>query len=316
MAAETQDSAAPPSTRERLAEKKKQAAPAEPELSFMQKVRGSLDALVFAYVLAMFIRSYVFELFMIPTGSMTPTLIGDNAGEVAFEDYDGDGTKDVVYTRRYGNRIVPRLHIYLMNPDGTYKDQVFIDNAEPAETMRLTQASPARKDMIIVNKFAYWFSKPDRGDIAVFKVPDRPPQSPFMVDKPVYIKRVLGMPGETATFVPAEVSEYKTTNPNRFGEAYGGVEYHLKAQKVLIDGKPLEAPPFDRLMHYPPPQSGIPLKRDSETIVRVPDDSVLMVGDNSASSSDGRIWGGVPLNHLRGKALFRYWPLKAMSFLE
>ena len=50
-------------------------------------------------------------------------------------------------------------------------------------------------------------------------------------------------------------------------------------------------------------------------MIEVPEDSVLMLGDNQMSSSDGRYWGPVPLSHLRGKAILRYLPTRAFGLL-
>lgn len=48
----------------------------------------------------------------------------------------------------------------------------------------------------------------------------------------------------------------------------------------------------------------------------VAEDEVYLFGDNQLSSSDSRYWGGVPLNHIRGKAIFRYKPLRVIGFLN
>lgn len=314
-----------PTTRERL-EKKRQADGGQkaPDFTVPQRLRGYVDALVFAFLLAMFIRSFVFELFMIPTGSMTPTLIGDTAGEAAFLDYDGDGTLDVVYTFRAGSIRLPHLQVFLMNEDGTYRDLVFLEGVNRRIAEEIASRSPRRKDMIIVNKFSYWFRGPDRGDIAVFKVPDRPdPQAPdgrsiFSPDKPVYIKRVVGKPGEVITLPPAGTARIGPNDPNRVSNQLGGTERHMLPQPVLVNGEPLEGGRFDELIYFPRPQGGTPYPNpaDTPTMAEVPADGVLMLGDNSASSSDGRYWGDVPLNHLRGKAILRYSPFSAFGFLK
>lgn len=309
----------PRSTRERIEEKRKAEPSADPHahLSFPQRTRGLVDALVFAFVLAVFIRSFVFELFMIPTGSMTPTLIGDNAGEASFFDYDSDGTMDVVYTFPYSGGALDTVQVYLMNPDNTYKDEIFVQGLDVNTLRGLIGNSPRRKDMIVVNKFAYWFKVPNRGDIAVFKVPDRPERgSRFEPEKPVYIKRVMGLPGETITILPANLEQVAIGDKGRYGTAFGGVELHVKPERVLADGKPVGGR-FDTLTHFPPPLRGrVPVPSDTPTNEKVPDDAVLMVGDNSASSLDGRYWGGVPQQMLRGRAVLRYWPLKAFRFLK
>lgn len=315
--------------RERLAERRSKGGsekptPADTGHSFtvLQKGRSYIDALVFAFVLAMFIRTFVFELFMIPTGSMTPTLIGDSAGEVVFLDYDGDGVEDVVYTRRRGPRTFDNtLQIYLMNKDGTYRQQLYVDRLPPGLADQIGVKSPARTDMIIVSKFAYWFRSPNRGEIAVFKVPDRPDPtrsgaSTFDPRKPVYIKRVMGLGGETVEFLPVAARDVPAGDPRRVSTKLGGIEYHITPKPLLVNGQPLTDPFLNGIAHFPRPVVGAPRATDEPNVIEVPKDSVLMIGDNAQSSSDGRYWGAVPEVLLRGKAVLRYKPFNAARFLR
>lgn len=305
------------------------AGPKPAKAGFLREVRGWADALFFAFLLAMFIRSYVFELFMIPTGSMTPMLIGDDARLISEFDWDGDGREDIVAVP--SPRMVPYLQVHLRDTDdGDFGTLLFLDNptgdARRLFAQEVTKGK-GRRDMIMVNKFAYWFTPPERGDVAVFKVPDRPSADPnrnwpFNPTKPVYIKRCVGLPGETITFQPVEGYESRTPqDPARLSPAhYGGLEQIARTRPLLVDGEPLVAPPFDRLHHFPPPnaQRAASLPRPDDTMppIRVPDDSVLMVGDNQMSSLDSRYWGGVPLSHMRGKAILRYLPMRAFGFLH
>ncbi|CAN5514392.1 hypothetical protein BH09SUM1_BH09SUM1_20650 [soil metagenome] len=326
MASSSADSAPTPrSTRERLDDKRKSSGAEEPAeqstITGLQRMRGYIDALVVAYVLAMFIRTYVFELFMIPTGSMTPTLIGDSEGEVVFADYDSDGIKDIIYTFSGHGRSSSVLQIYLMDKDNTFRQELFVRNVNPDAVRELANHSPHRKDMILVNKFAYWFATPQRGDIAVFKVPDRPnPQtntSVFDPTKPVFIKRVVGLPGDTVTFEPVDGEEVALNDPRRVSNAFGGIELQFQSKPVLINGEPLTTSPFQRLVHFPRPGYGnLPMPRDHSDVIEVDKQAVLMIGDNAASSLDGRYWGDVPMNHLRGKAILRYLPWPSRGFLR
>lgn len=311
------------SVKERLeARKRQEAASGKPtrtakKHNFLQSSRSLIDALVLAYMIAMFIRSFVFELFMIPTGSMTPTLIGDRAGDVAFADYDKDGIEDVIYTRP-GSTM---LQICLVGPDESYKELLFVDGVRYSTVEELRRASKRRKDMILVNKFAYWFTVPKRGDIAVFKVPDRPSDqnasgSIFDPQTPVYIKRVVGLPGETVTIQGADITPLPLGHANRRGSMFGGTEYVLKGRPMLINGEPLVDPLMDTIVHFPPPGPGSPLlsPRRPDNIQVVGPDGVLMVGDNSTSSLDGRFWGDVPRSHMRGQAVLRYLPIGTWRF--
>lgn len=293
-----------------------------PPQSFLQRVRTTVDALVFAYVLAMFIRTFAFELFMIPTGSMTPTLIGDSAREVVMIDYDKDGVDDVVYTLlRQGTP--DALQIYLMKKDGGYKEQLFLRGVDPNIVRKLAMSSRGRTDMIVVNKFSYWFREPQRGDIAIFKVPNRPSPSSttgstFDPTKPVYIKRVLAEPGEVLTIRPPEVESFSINDPKRRGHLFGGIEFALTGRPVLINGQHLPNERIDPIVHFPPPamDAELPWVAGKEFSYPTPEDSVMMVGDNAASSLDSRYWGGVPLDHMRGQAVLRFRPFNAFRFFE
>ena len=157
----------------------------EPQPGPWGVTREWVDTLVFAYLLAMFIRTFAVELYKIPTGSMTPALVGDQISPIYEGDIDGNGFDDLV----------------VRGPGSSY--QVFPHNGERYEgydeinqlpTLFESRAKPKgfRCDRIIVNKLAYLFSAPKRGDIAVFKVPEKE----WSAEKPIYVKRVVAFGGE------------------------------------------------------------------------------------------------------------------------
>jgi signal peptidase I len=131
------------------------------------------------------------------------------------------------------------------------------------------------KEYLLTNKFQYKILKedPKRGDVVVF-VP------PVERDKE-YIKRVIGLPGETV---------------------------RLQEGKVLIDGERLEEP-------YLSPNTstggGFFLQDGQE--VAVPPGEFFVLGDNRPNSSDSRYWGFVPMKDLIGRAWFVYWPLQDLK---
>ncbi len=294
----------------------------EPSPGILVEMRGWADALFFAFLLALFIRMYVFELFMIPTGSMTPTLIGDEARYVCEYDWDGDGQLDIVVA--VPNRAI---QVHLRDEDGLFSKLLFLSNANIEVRQRFereVQLSRGRRDMIMVNKFSYWFTPPERGDIVVFKVPDRPnpgdrsAHQPFDPTKPVYIKRAIGLPGETITVQSVEPSlRHAVGDPGRITpDEFGGVEDVINARPLLADGVPVLDYPFTRLHHFPPPTSTWPIEPGEDLVLQIPEDSVSMVGDNQTSSSDSRYWGPVPLSHVRGRAIVRYWPMRTFRLLN
>jgi signal peptidase I len=116
----------------------------------------------------------------------------------------------------------------------------------------------------------YPFGEPERGDIIVF----HPPTSS---DKP-YVKRVIGLPGETIAF--------------RDGYVY-------------VDGEQLNEEYIDG------PITNCPRGRYCE--VTVPDGHVYVLGDNRDNSSDSRAFGPVDVDAIIGEAVFTNWPLDSVG---
>ena len=128
-------------------------------------------------------------------------------------------------------------------------------------------------ERIFVNKLIY-YDLPEiaRGDIVVFWFPDDPEKS--------YIKRVIGLPGETV---------------------------EVRDGRVLVDGRELAEPYLD-------PQLNV--ARPTLAPVFVRQHYYFVMGDNRDSSFDSRTWGLVPQKYIYGKALFRYWPLSQLSVIR
>lgn len=134
-------------------------------------------------------------------------------------------------------------------------------------------------DRIFVNKFVYSFSDIGVGDIVVFKTEGL---SIYQEDKPYYIKRVVGLPGDRLEI---------------------GRDGHLYRNGQLMDD-----PPFFVENRY--------VTLGGRRVFTVPGGEVYVFGDNSRNSSDSRRWGGVPLENVMGKAFFRYWPPSQFGFIE
>jgi len=259
-------------------------------------LRDWTDAIAIAFLVAMFIRVFVAELFVIPSPSMTPTLLGIEPGRqaVSFYDQNGDGQEDMIL-RSDSSRF---LHVYLKQGKTYHYAGEFNPGYDYDLWMRKAQR---RQDRIVVAKFFYWFSPSKRGDIVVFKVPEQI----FTSTKPIYIKRTVGLPGETLTFAPAP-----------------GVPGHEDSMGwLVVDGKRVTEPEFFQMQRYEwkniphVDPYGVPsfakyrFHYDAADLleVKVPRDGVYMLGDNTVSSQDSRYWGAVPLDRLRGRAVFRYW---------
>jgi len=143
-------------------------------------------------------------------------------------------------------------------------------------------------DHLLVNKMVYGptasglerFVLPERevrrGDVVVFKYPEDPERD--------FIKRVIGLPGETL---------------------------EVRDKRVYVNGRMLEEP----YVHYLEPPAG-PGQYNEVTSydlrerygpVTVPDDKYFVMGDNRDNSQDSRYWGFLPREYVKGRALMIYW---------
>ena len=115
------------------------------------------------------------------------------------------------------------------------------------------------------NRLAYRFEKPKRGDVIIFKFPDDE------TGKTNYIKRVIGLPGETVNIVDGT---------------------------VYVDGKQIKE---DYLKEEPQGSFG-PFE--------VPENSYFVMGDNRNNSNDARFWENtyVTEDKIIAKAVIKYWP--------
>ena len=119
-----------------------------------------------------------------------------------------------------------------------------------------------------------------RGDIVVFKYPEEPDRD--------FIKRVIGLPGETV---------------------------EVREKKVFIDGKPLQ----ESYTHFLQPAAA-PSEfhevtsfdlRENYAPHTVPANQYFVMGDNRDNSQDSRYWGTLPRDYIKGKALVIYWSYEA-----
>ena len=132
-------------------------------------------------------------------------------------------------------------------------------------------------DRLVVEKISYRFNPPKRGDIIVFRAPQKALDAAGVPGKAAYIKRVIALPGETV---------------------------EVKDGKVFINGKVLE----ENYIQAPPTYTLQPEV--------VPADEYLVLGDNRNSSSDGHVWGFLSKDTIIGRAAVRFWPPSRMGGLD
>lgn len=138
--------------------------------------RETIESIIIAIVLALMFRDYEAEAFIIPTGSMAPSLQGEH------KDLKCDNCEF-----RY------RVGASYENLSGNSRDMIdatFCPICQYETKIRGNVPDHASNngDRILVNKFIYDFSEPQRYDVIVFKNPNNGKQN--------YIKRLIGLPGD------------------------------------------------------------------------------------------------------------------------
>ena len=130
------------------------------------------------------------------------------------------------------------------------------------------------QERIFINKFIYRFGlgNIERGDMVVFWFPGDQSKS--------YIKRVIGLPGDTVV---------------------------IEAGTVHVNGEPLFEPYVPEEFHD---------RHTRQAPLKIPPDQYFVLGDHRSSSNDSRNWGPVHRRYIYGKAVFVYWPPEKIGLLE
>lgn len=122
-------------------------------------------------------------------------------------------------------------------------------------------------EYLIIDELSYRFEEPERGDVVVFHYPKDP--------KKYFIKRIIGLPGETVHIRPSSVSITGTD----------GKEIALEEPYLVNEGN------------------------GENEDVSIGHDQYFVMGDNRPASSDSRMWGLLPRENIAGRAFLRLLPL-------
>jgi signal peptidase I len=166
-------------------EKKKNEKPSPARYGNQENGREIFESIVVAFVLAFLFRAFEAEAFVIPTGSMAPTLFGRHKEAICemchfhFAFGASDEIDDSTGYFNPGRRILTAIC-----PNCRFENPV-------------KDLAVFKGDRILVTKFPYEFGDPQRWDVPVFKYPEHPTTN--------YIKRMVGLPGETVAIRRGDV---------------------------------------------------------------------------------------------------------------
>ncbi len=132
------------------------------------------------------------------------------------------------------------------------------------------------REYLIIDELTYRFQNPKRGEVVVFEPPNN--------SREFYIKRIIGLPGETVKFVSGDVIIFNSEFPKG---------YKLD-ESMYLQGN----------------------EKPNETIVlKLGSDEYFVLGDNRLVSSDSRRFGPIKRNAVVGRVWLRGWPLDRVGLV-
>ena len=207
-------------------------APAADSARSRESYRDTVEAIAVAFILALLVRGFEVEAFVIPTGSMAPTLMGRH--------------KEIDCPQcGYVYSVNASEEVEGVSPGSASTRRVYSGIcANCRYQARVADAPSFKGDRILVNKFLYdspiipGASEPKRWDVVVFRYPEEPEVS--------YIKRLVGLPGDTVRvwygdiFVkaPAAKDFVQERRPLEHQSAMQMMVYDDSHRPTLLKGKP------------------------------------------------------------------------------
>lgn len=171
----------------------------------------------------------------------------------------GSFFKEVVWYALFALVIVLPIRMWVAQPfvvNGGSMDTTFLDG-----------------EYLIVDEMTYRFHEPQRGDVLIFKYPQDPSK--------YFIKRLIGLPGETVVVKSDSVTVINAANPK-------GIE---------LNEPYIHSRTFGNLSTTMGP------------------DEYFVMGDNRLVSSDSRVWGVLPKKDLIGRPIVRLLPFSRIGYL-
>lgn len=284
----------------------------------------NFEVLLVAFGVAMAFRCYFFQPFKIPTGSMQPTLYGIHSIEREAPSWSdkmpikpikwlitGAWYREVRVTAGGKVGLLPHddskpgytcLVVagkrYFVPSDAVRSrpEELKIDSqGRVASGTRMWSGTVYAGDHVFVNRMAWNFRRPRRGEVMVFSTRDIHglPQGTH------YIKRMAGLPNDEIGIDP----------PNLLIDNQPVQEPYTIRRIAARERLAAWAPPYDgfQVIGNQPADHAVPL-RTARDRIRLGPEEYYALGDNTGNSRDSRYWGPVPESNLLGPASIVYWP--------
>ncbi len=132
------------------------------------------------------------------------------------------------------------------------------------------------KEYLIIDELSYRFREPIRGEVIVFRFPEDP--------KEYFLKRVIGLSGETIKITQGKVYVYNTENPEGFE-----LQENYLPDDLITEG---------------------------DKVFKIGENQIYVLGDNRPNSFDSRRFGPVDKSLIVGRAWLRGWPLNKLSIFS
>jgi signal peptidase I len=152
-------------------------------------------------------------------------------------------------------------------------------------------------DVLLVDEVAYRLHAPREGDVAIFTPPSNATED--------YVKRVIGLPGDTIAVSNGVVYRNGKALREPYENQTPTYDLSIRRYDIYVDGEPLDR----RVAEIPPPALW-------QSPNHIPSGFYFVLGDNRNYSDDSHVWGFVPHNRFVGRAFLILWPFDRLQALE
>ena len=257
-------------------------------------VRDWIEAILWALFIVLLFQQFLFELYVIPTGSMIPTI------EI--------GTRALVNKFEFGPEIIPGLYKFSIFRKPKRGEVVVFENPDK----NLPKMGPLFKIMHnIIYRLSLTFINLDKDKMGYPRVR-------------LLLKRVVGIPGERIRMRQGDVELLHAGEISWIKEEDMkkrlGISYPIRRinNHFNTDNTPLSSLfKYSELYAKHPDQKHNNLRCHKNNLGwYIPNNRFFPMGDNRDLSKDARVYGPVNIEKLLGKAIFRLWPIKKIGIIK